>query len=165
MEYVKKLEDMIEGWLKPVPHLPAAWRKWMAENVWWLVIISVVLEVFAVIGMYNAAMLITNNPWYGYLEAYGAPSHAGMTLYTMVTMAFLAVSAVLMAMAVNPLKAKHKKGWDLLFLATLVGVASSLAGAVLGLSFTYLVSGIFSAVIGAAIGSYFLFEIRSYFKK
>ena len=52
MKSIYKLEKMIESWLKPVPHLPTEWRKWLADNAWWLTIIGVVLSTISVLGRY-----------------------------------------------------------------------------------------------------------------
>ena len=58
MKSIYKLEKMIESWLKPVPHLPTEWRKWLADNAWWLTIIGVVLSTISVLGMLIKLMAI-----------------------------------------------------------------------------------------------------------
>ena len=57
MESIHKLENMIEGWLKPLPHLPTQWRKWLADNLWWITLVGVVLSVIGVIGLFIAMLI------------------------------------------------------------------------------------------------------------
>jgi hypothetical protein len=158
MENVKKLEDMIQEWLKPLPHLPTEWRKWLSQNVWWITLIGVILSGFAVWGIYQAAVMV--NQYTNFLNAVGVTNTVGWTLPMMVSIALFGLTAVIMAMAVGPLKEMKAKGWDLLFLSTLV----SIAGSVFNYGSGSLATSIIGAVIGAIIGMYFLFEIRSYFK-
>jgi len=66
---------------------------------------------------------------------------------------------VLEAMAITPLKAKQKRGWDLLFLVSLV----TFTGAVLNALITGNINHIFGLIIGTLVGLYVLFEIRMYF--
>ncbi|MDO8609713.1 MAG: hypothetical protein Q7R95_04140, partial [bacterium] len=70
-----------------------------------------------------------------------------------VSMAVLAVSVVLEAMAVPGLFSRSLKAWHLLFYASLISAVSSL-----------LSGQIVSAIIGAVIGLYFLFQVKSYYK-
>jgi uncharacterized membrane protein YhaH (DUF805 family) len=164
MEALHKLEDMIEGWLKPVPHLPNAWRKWLAENAWWLTLIGVVLSVFAVFGLLSAASIFgATSGLYGSV-IYNAvvETHGGLWLTSIyVSLILLVITVIVEAMAISPLKALSKKGWDLMFLAYVIGVISGLVGAILNID---ILSLIWTA-IGAAIGAYVLFEVRGHFKK
>ena len=170
MEQVRKLENMIEGWLKPLPHLPAQWRKWLTENVWWITLLGVVLSVFGVIAMVGAIFTAMNfvnsvNNWYNALGI------ANTTIYTnwwyissFVSLAFLALTIALEAMAVTPLKAQKRKGWELMFLVFLLGVASQVVNLVLNFGNMSVVTSSFGIVIGTVVGAYFLFELRSGFK-
>jgi uncharacterized membrane protein len=164
MESLHKLEDMVEGWLKPLPHLPENWRKWLAENSWWLTLIGVVLSVFALFALFASLSLFTaTTSLYGQIVTTAiAQTHGGLWMTSVwISLALMAVTVVIEAIAISPLKAMSKKGWDLLFLSVVIGVVSSLISAVLNIDITSLIS----AVIGAVIGSYVLFEIRSHFKK
>ena len=57
METLHKLEDTIEGWLKPLPHLPEDWRKWIANNSWWITLIGVIISAFGILGLAYALMI------------------------------------------------------------------------------------------------------------
>lgn len=164
MESIHKFENMVEGWLKPLPHLPANGRKWLAENSWWLTIIGVVLSAFAILALYRSLTAVNdlNNALNAFSVSVGVQPHSSLwTTSVYVSMALLAATTVIEAIAISPLKMMSKKGWDLLFLAAIVGVASGIIGAVLNAD---IVSVIFS-LIGAAISAYILFEIRPSFKK
>jgi hypothetical protein len=158
MESLHKLESTVEGWLKPLPHLPADWRKWLAENVWWITLIGVILDGFVALGIYQAATYV--NQLTGFLAAVGV-TNPGWTFSMMVSLGLFVLTAVVMALAVSPLKAMKAKGWDLLFLASLVSIVASV--------FNYgsgsLVTSLIGAAVGAVISMYFLFEVRSHFKK
>ena len=167
MESIHKLENTIEGWLKPFPHLPTNWRVWISRNVWWIVLIGVILSVIGTIMLVIALvaamfMVSTVTSVYG---AYGVnivQNYSGWWyIATIISMVFLLVTIIIEAMAISPLKIQNKKGWDLMFIAYLIGIASSIISAVLTLT----IINLFGAAIGAVIGAYVLFEIRSYFKQ
>jgi hypothetical protein len=170
MESIHKLENTIEGWLKPLPHLPTNWRVWIAKNVWWIVLVGVILSVLGtlmlVAGIMTAMAAVgTVNSVYG---AYGVnivQDYSGWWyIASIVSMVFLVATIVLEAMAITPLKAQNKKGWDLLFIVFLIGVASSVISAVLNIGSYSVIANVIGSIIGIVIGAYFLFEIRSYFK-
>lgn len=164
MESLHKLEDMVEGWLKPVPHLPETWRKWLANNAWWLTLIGVILSIFAIIALFGALSLFTaTTSIYGaYAAEVIAETHTAMwTTAIWISLALMVVITVIEALAISPLKKMSKKGWDYMFLALVISVVSSLITAVLNVN----IGSLLSAVISAAIGSYILFELRSHFKK
>jgi drug/metabolite transporter (DMT)-like permease len=165
MESINKLENTIAGWLKPLPHLPTTWQKWIAENVWWITVIGVILSVIGVVALIGSlsflSFVTSSSYYYGY---YVAQSHTSLWMISsVVSILFMIVSIVLMAMAINPLKLMKKKGWGLLFLTFVVGALSTIVSIILNFNvFTFIPSIIFGA-IGLAISAYFLYEIRSYF--
>lgn len=157
METLHKLENTAGGWFKGAPHLPVNARKWLADNVWWIVIVGVVLAAFglaALLPVLFGASVLTSS-----LAAYAGVDTARVMLAAWVGVAFLAAVVVVELMAVTPLKEKKKAGWDYLFLALLLSIVSS----VVGLVITYDFSNVIGAVLTALIGGYFLFEIRGHF--
>jgi hypothetical protein len=161
MESLHKLEDMVEKWLKPLPHLPENWRKWLAENAWWLTLIGVILSVIGIFLLLGPLLFVTavTTSVYGVVVA---ETHTGLYMLAIwVSLALLVVVTIIEAFAISPLKALSKKGWDLLFLALVIEVVSSLVSAVLNISIMSLISAAISAIIGA----YVLFEVRSHYKK
>lgn len=158
MELVKSLEHSIEGVHKGLPHLPAGFRNWLVENVWWLVAVSVALTVFSLISAFQALSYISQ-----FTAAYAplGAVYAQSSTWLWMTIAASVVQVVLLAMAISPLKSKQARGWHLLFIVSLVNVALSLLGIVFGGG----VPSLLGALIGLAIGWYVLFEIRSGFVK
>lgn len=160
MESLKKLEVTIGGWLKDVPHLPPNVRKWIAENAWWLVIISVVLGGFAILSILGAIALVgTVATVYGG-PVVGAALTGTFLIASLVLLAMLILMVVLESMAIKPLKALQKRGWDLIFLVTFISLVLGVVSALLSFDF----AGILRSVVGAAIAYYFLYEILGYFK-
>ena len=160
MESLHKLETMAADWFKNVPHLPKGGQKWLADNIWWLAIIAVVLSVMALLAIVPLAMLsfglsATMSP-YAYGPAYSVGAFAWLTV--LISLVSLVAYAVLAGMAISPLKAHKKKGWDLLFLTVVID-AVVVAATILTFDFSSLLGGI----LGLAISGYLLFEIRSFF--
>ena len=170
MDSIHKFENTIEGWLKPLPHLPVDWRNWLAKNVWWLVLIGVILSVlgtFMLAAALFAAMaaISTVTSFYGVSGINLAPVYTGWWYAaSIVSLAFLVLTIIINAMAVSPLKAMKNKGWDLLFLTFVISVISSIVSIIFSFSSYTVVTTIISSVIGIVIGAYLLFEIRSNFK-
>ena len=168
MDSIKKLENMVEGWLKPFPHLPANWRKWIGENVWWMTLVGVILSGLAVLAM--AGAILTAMSFLGAATSiygiYVAQSYSSWWMISsVVALVFMVSIVVLTAMAIQPLKSFKKKGWDLLFLTSVIGVASMVVSVVMNLNALNLIPNLISAIISATISMYFLFEIRSQFDK
>lgn len=162
MDAVHKLEDSLAKVYQGLPHLPKGGRDWLAQNVWWIAIVGIVISALAALGaisaMFFASAIIT-----GVTVAYGSTSVAtagGTAMLTgWLSLALFAVEIILLAKAVTPLKNHRKQGWTLLFLLQIVALAYSIVVAVV----QYNIPGLLMSVIFAGIGAYFLFEIRSYF--
>jgi hypothetical protein len=167
VESIKKIEDMVEGWLKPIPHLPTNWRKWISDNIWWITLVGVILSVIGLFGLLiillgAVSFFGTTSVFYG---AYVPAAYSGVQLFAgFVQLLFLVATVAITAMAVMPLRLMRKKGWDLLFLSFLVGIVAQIVGAVLMANPSGIITTLLSDLIGAAISAYFLFEVRSYFK-
>ncbi|HRN90623.1 MAG TPA: hypothetical protein PK265_01435 [Candidatus Saccharibacteria bacterium] len=167
MEFVNKIENMVGGWLKSVPHLPAAGQKWLGVNVWWIVLIGVILSGIGLLmtlgGIFTAMTFIgATTTYYGALVA---ESYTGMWFVSaIVSLIFSAVSVLILALAINPLKNLQKKGWSLLFLSWLVNAVAIVVNIVLSFSVLTLIMGIIFGGIVLAISAYFIFEIRGQFQ-
>ena len=164
MELLSKLEHKIYGWFKSFPGLPAGARKWLGDNVWWIVVISAVLVTISAINN-----LITLNGQIENLSSVANSyyvSSAGATwsiVATSVGLAFVVLQAVLLYLAINPLKLKQKKGWVLLFAAWLVSAVSIVVNGFMSLSvIVFIISILFNAIPLVVIG-YFLYEIHGQF--
>jgi hypothetical protein len=158
MESISKLETTVASWYKSMPHLSEAGRKWLAENVWWIALVGVILGVLGIWGILTI-LFFTSAVLTGFGGIAGAAVTGVLWIATFVGLLFSVLDLVLTGVAINPLKAQLKKGWTLLFVVLLINVAS----AVVGFLFKYnLIELIWSLLTSAAVG-YFLFEIRSHF--
>lgn len=158
MEQVRKLEAVVSRWYKQAPHLPANGQKWLAENAWWIVLVGVILGALGVFGLISATFLAS-----AILVSIGGAVGAaigGIALLAVVaSLIFSIVSLIILIAAIAPLKAGHKKGWNLMFLAVLVNVLAL----VIHFLFSFDVFGLIWGALMTAVGTYFLFEIRSHF--
>lgn len=165
MSVTTSSENMIAKWVKPIPNLPAAGQKWLAENIWWLAVISLVLSIigiFVSIGSLVTALTFTSTyDIYGYAVAnvYGGAWIAA----AIVGMVFTVVRVIILATAISPLKNLNKKGWNLMFLLLLVSAVQVVVVSIVGLNVFSFIFGIIFGAIGLAIGAYFLFQIKSHF--
>jgi hypothetical protein len=163
--YVTKLEHTVAGWLKKVPHLPVSGQAWLAENIWWIILVSAIISsisvLFALVGFFSILSVISSIAAYAY--AIG-PMYTGWTVFTaLVSLLLLALGTIVLWVAVKPLQLKTKKGWTILFIALLIEAASVVIDSVLTLSPLGIISGLILGGIGIAIGAYFIFEIRGQF--
>jgi len=164
MELINKLEKLVLGWVKDVPHLPESARKWLGINAWWIILIVTIIS--------GIAFLAALSGFFTYITLLGAAStayyiNASYTsiaiLKSSVSLVFLAITVALLAFSIQPLKERKKKGWVLLFFTLLVEALSIVVGAVLSFSFGGFIIQILFGAIGIAIGAYFITEIHSQF--
>jgi hypothetical protein len=167
MENINKIENMIEGWLRPLPHIPAKATKMIAENLWWIVGIGIIISGIGVLvsinGIYTAAVFLGRAAaYFGY---YANSFYTGWWVAAAaISLLALIANVALMVMAFSHLKVMHKKGWDLLFYSLLIMVAARIVIVVLNFSVYSLFVDMIVALLGIAVGMYLLFEIKSYFK-
>lgn len=158
MELVHKLENTVADWYKGAPHLPPNGQVWLWKNVWWIVLIGVIVAVFSLISILGLLMLALGLSA-GYAATYGGldSGFAGLAMISLiVSIIFWVLTIILEAVAIKPLKELQKKGWDLIFIVILLNLAFSVVSLVLSLN----IIGLIFTFIWSAIGAYFLFEIR-----
>lgn len=143
------------------PHIPEGGRKVIADISPW---IALIFGILGVIGLLGEGALMT-------LIAIPALMTGGVWVIVGFITALLGLaSVVLQLLAVNPLKARIKKGWNYLFYGVLIGVVStiiSVIGGVVGASAyagASAVSSLVSGALGFLIGGWILFEIRDQYK-
>lgn len=164
---LSKIETTFEGWFKPLPHLPENGRKWIASNAGVIVTVGLILSVigtlFMVGALFTALSFLSSS--IGLLGAFGVTVYStGWIISTIVSLLDLVLIITLTAMAIKPLKAMNKKGWDLLFMLSLASATLSVISTIINFDAFSLLGGLMGAAIGLAISMYFLFEIRSYFE-
>jgi hypothetical protein len=165
MEFISKLEKVVLGWAKNVPHLPVSGQKWLAANVWWIVLVCAIFSgiafLFAIAGLFTLISLIgaVSSAYYVTGSNYTSLS----IMNASIGLVFLVASGLLLAFAVKPLQNMQKKGWVLLFMTLLVEALSVVVNAVLSFSVAGFIISILFGAIGLAIGAYFIAEIHGQF--
>jgi hypothetical protein len=156
----EKLNDLF---VKNAPfQVPENGRKGIVGVMPWVALVGGVLMLLAAWGLYQAAVAVSYwADWANTLgSAYGAPyTPSSLSFFVWISLALIVVEAVMFFIAFPALKAHQKKGWNLLFLVTLLNAAQ----AVLQM-FGYSSPGslIFS-LLGSVVGLYLLFQIRGYY--
>ncbi len=152
---ITSIEKQIAEWMKPLPHLPAGFGKWLVVNAWWLVLIGVIASAWMIISAFTLLSTINSAVvpgFYGLVAQYNPNAITGLWI----SIIGIAVVLVLEAMAISPLKAQKKRGWELLFMASLLMFAVNIVEAIV----TSDGGSLIGSVIGTAIGLYLLFEFR-----
>lgn len=162
-EKVGGLEKWLDGIYAKAPALPVGAREWIAQNAYWLAAIGGVLGLWGAYSLWQVAQW--GSRWTQYANDvanyYGTISATNaFTPVVWVTIIVAVAQSVLLLMAVGPLKAHRKNGWNFLFYSGLLNVV--VAGLYL-FSSSYGFGSTLGALIGCVIGFYFLFQIRSYF--
>jgi hypothetical protein len=166
MSATDKLETTVAEWLRLVPHLPSTAQKWLADNVWWLAIISVVASASGI--LIDILSLMSYLNIYGPINGlYTTQYIGGVIIVSLASVVFSLVTTFLTILAISHLKVLRKKGWNLLFLILIVNAISAIVVAALSTIINQSLLGfIVGVIVGGlvvAIEAYFLFEIRSYF--
>lgn len=166
---IEKIENMIEGWLNRVPHLPESFKKWLSTNLWIIVLVGTILSGIAIISMFAGLLAIISmlgaatRMYYGY---YAVASYSGWSVFTsLLSIIFVVGTVILMALAINPLKAGNKSGWQMLFYSLLLQAVAVVVNAVLSFNVISIFFGLIFGAIGVAVGAYLLFEVKSHFVK
>lgn len=154
----REIEAIVVGWHARSPHLSSNGRQWLANNVWWIVLIA------AIAGAFGAVMLLLITLVGGVFVA-GAvflfsAKYGGLALLVatvVVTLTF--ANVVTAALAVSPLRMKRKKGWLLLALSLTLGFVAALLTDLLRQDEW----AVIKEVIFYGIGVYVLLELREYF--
>jgi len=158
METVHKLESTFAKWYEKAPHLPKGGRDWIADNIWWIVLIGVIIGAMGIVGILAALLLGT--ALLGVAGGvFGIAAGSAITLAILTSFAFTIAIIILHALAIQPLRAKQKRGWELVFVTMLLDIAMTILNLLFGGHFSNFLQGL----IGVAIGGYLLFEIRSHF--
>lgn len=129
---------------KKAPVLPGGIKDFLVSIAPWVVLISVVISIPAVLALAGISSFVMP------MMTYSAYPGAG-TMW-MVSAAFLVVTIVLEALAIPGLFKRSKQGWDMVFYSALVSVV-----------FNAVSLNIIGGIIGALISFYLLFQIRSYY--
>lgn len=167
MSTIEKIESKVAEWLKPVPHLPAGAQKWIANNVWWIVLVGTILSglglLIGLVGFLGVLALVGSTTSYYGAAVSGSVYGGGWVISALLSLVFTVGLLILLARAVSPLKAMKKQGWKLLFVVLLLDAVYVVLNSIFSFSVVGFIFGIIFGAIGLAISTYFVFEIRSHF--
>ncbi len=133
---------------KKAPQLPEGVRNFIVMIAPWLILISVILSIPALLALIGiSSFVVPMSAMMGYGGYLG-----GGAMWT-VSMVLLAITVVLEALAIPGLFKKAKSAWNLVFYSVLVSLLSSLV-----------VLNLVGFIISALISFYILFQIRSSYR-
>lgn len=162
MNMMKKLETKLADIFSQLPHLPANVRLWLAQNIWWIVmvvtvIIAINLFLFT-IGALLVGALFTAGGFLVGGPIGGAIGGIALVISTIIFI-FTLIAIVILSLAITHLKTRRKRGWYLLFILQMVGMIFTAIAFLL----TFEPLTMLFNLLSIAIGLYLLFEIREYF--
>lgn len=159
MEALHKLEDQLAPLFKDLPAIPKGLKDFLVQ--YWPVIALVVgvLQLLAAIALFGAVTATS-----AVITAAGYVAGTAYTGFSLLAayagIALLVVDAVIFFLAFSPLTKRLKKGWDLLFLSTIINLVYGVSQVFVGYNGF---GGLLGSLVGTAIGLYFLYQIRSYY--
>lgn len=156
----EKIENRIAVFHADMPHLPQGGRKWLADNVWWIVLIAAVAGGFGALALVLVTLL-GGVFLAGAVFLFSAKFGGLSLLLAVVVVALSLVNLAVAIMAISPLKDKLKKGWLLLGLSLLIGCIAAILTDLIKQDTLAVVK----EVVFLAIGVYVLFELRDYFTR
>lgn len=162
MTALKQLESKIGGLFKSAPPLSESAKKSLVGAWPWIALIFGILQLLAAWGLWNLTRYVDRlSDLSNTLSMYYTGESAALSSFdkTVIYLALivLVVDAVILLMAYPELKKRTSRGWDLLFLGSLINAAYAVVSLFIddrGVS-----SFIFS-VLGSAVGFYLLYQVK-----
>lgn len=161
MEIVKKFEDLVASWLKPLPRWPQVIQRQLAGRLWWM---AVFIATACVVGAFGSL--------WGLLESLAALDNASAAESVRIARVVLdsgaslltgvAVSLMLI-LAVRPLRQMQKSGWYFMFAALCLHAASVVVGAFFAFSALGFMVKLLFGSIGVTLLAYLLFQTQNQF--
>jgi hypothetical protein len=163
-ELVGKVVDVLEPLFTGLPSLPKNVKEWFVKAWPILALIFGVLQLLAVWSLWNVGHLVNNLANYAnqLSNVYGTGVVTNqLGFFYWFSLIVLLVDAIILLAAYPGLKARSRKGWNMLFLGALVnavyGVITAFDGGYGGFG------NLIMALISSAIAFYFLFQVSSYY--
>jgi hypothetical protein len=141
----RQLESQLAPFFtKQLPSLPENIKDLLVKLAPYFAIIGVIISLPAILAVLGLGTIAAPFAALG-----GVSSFTNFSL----SIIFVIINTVIMAMAIPGLFARTYKGWQLMFIGTIISAVSSLLSMNLG-----------SLILGTAISFYFLFQVKSYYK-
>lgn len=142
---ISQLDTTLEEYLvKKAPAIPANIREIIVKIAPWLTLIGVIMSIPAVLAVLGLGAMMAPFAFLGGMSTGAVFS---------ISIVFLVITIILEALAIPGLFSRSRKGWDMLFYATLVSAVSSIV--------TFNIVGL---IIGTLISLYLLYQIKGYYK-
>ncbi len=157
-------KQLNEVFVKNAPfQLPEDFKKWIVTYLPYINLFIGVLSVWSAVVLYRWATVANRLLDYANQAArtYGVDNYvqsSRLTFMIWISLGLLAAQGVLWIVSFNSVKAKKKSGWNLLFIALLVGAVYGLISLFNGYSGG---TNFVSYIVGTLVGLYVLFQIRS----
>lgn len=162
MKALESVENSLEDiFVKQAPSLPANAKKVIVEWLPWINLVIAILSLWAVWILWswahtaNKLIELTNQ----LSQTYGidAPITNRLSIGIWLGLGIMTIQAVIYLLAFPALRARQKKGWDLLFLGLFINLVYGLV-----IMFTSYggFGNLIGSLLGTAIGLYFLFQIK-----
>ncbi|HTE58298.1 MAG TPA: hypothetical protein VK694_06145 [Verrucomicrobiae bacterium] len=161
MDSVKKLETLVGGLFKSAPPLPKNARDMLVKAWPWIALIFGILQLMAAWGLWNLARSVDRLNTIANIYTYQTGLSSSDRFMIYLGIAVLVVDAVILLMAYPELAKRKARGWDLLFLGSIINVVYSLVSLFISDrgAGTFFFSG-----ISSVIGFYLLFQVRPAYK-
>jgi cytochrome bd-type quinol oxidase subunit 2 len=160
MDSVHKLINTTEKWLNFAPKFSKKFSDWLAKYLWVFTLVGAVGVVFLIYTLLSASKTQDIFAYEFEKQYYGS---------TIVFLAGYAVQAVVLALAVQPLRHGKKHGWELLYISVIISALTSIISTVVFRAnhseYLAMVWDIFWHVISYFFSAYLLFQTRSHFVK
>lgn len=166
MELVQKLEKSLENVFKDAPALPENAKKNLVAAWPWIALVFGVLQLAAAWALWRLIDAVQPfvdlsnqlSQYYGGTSL-GYSSFDKTIIY--IGIGTLVLDGVILLLAFSPLQKLQKRGWDLLFLGSVLNVVYSVVAIFINArGFGSFIMGL----IGSALGFYLLFQIKDRYK-
>jgi hypothetical protein len=162
MNVLKLLESKLGEFFKGVPNLPENARRSLADFYPWLALIFGVLQILAVMALWQLGHNV-NELSDAILKVYKGNAVPSLGMFYWLSLAVLVIDAVILLMAFPQLRARRKKGWDLLFLATALNIVYGFVFMLVDNYYGGNFGDFLRSVFFSVIGFYLLYQVRSYY--
>lgn len=161
MSSLKNVESKLNDLFKGLPALPENGKESLVKAWPWIALIFGILQLMAAWSLWRLTSYVSRlNDLAAFYTTVSPLSAADKTIIYIGVIA-LVVEAVILLMAYPHLKTRSSKGWDLLFLGSLINVAY----AVLQIFISQRGFGSFLfSLLGSAVGFYLLFQVKPKYK-
>lgn len=160
MDKMSKFEDTVGLWHDKLPHLSDRTRGWVADNSWWLTLVIVAVGIAGIVVVLSMSLL-ASLVLMGMAGIVGAAAGSVILMFVALAMILTVANAVLLALAIGPLKQKEYKGWRLAFVAVLL----NLAGAIAKVLYDFKPGALVMSLLVSVLAAYLLYEIRERFAR